>query len=168
MRQTIFAIAFIVATSLAARADTLNYTLVGGGETIAFSLSSTPTPDLYFPGNYFGFYHLSYTLNGVLQPAAYTQFGAFDSGGETTFRFDGTRQLFDGPILFTGSTSAPSLLNGVFALTARNGGDYTLTVTDPAAVVTPEPSSIVLLGSGLICMAGIVRRSVKKDVFAGE
>lgn len=60
----------------------------------------------------------------------------------------------DGPQLFTGSTSSPTFLTGTFPI-----GGFTLTIS-PAASAVPEPSSLFLLGTGLLGACGLLRKRI--------
>lgn len=53
-----------------------------------------------------------------------------------------------------------SSISGGNAANANDPGVWTETCTDPPVAVTPEPSSIFLLGSGILGLGGIVRRKI--------
>ena len=65
-----------------------------------------------------------------------------------------------GTLTETGFTATPT----AFTLTSQDGGTdsnvvtFSASVIPAAAGVTPEPSGIALLGTGLLCAAGLVRR----------
>ncbi len=67
--------------------------------------------------------------------------------------------------LYSGSVTNPTLLTGDFGPTggevdsADDGYSGTLVVTDiPSAATTPEPSSLLLLGTGACALFGVGRR----------
>ena len=141
-------------------------TLVAPNGTFAltFAVDNNPTPtsgsvtSLSFdlPASAF-----SYSLNGNTVPVTPSEIrfntgangGLFDvtfGSGLSASEFD-----FEGEQLFGGTTSAPTFANGTFALTNWTYSDPSnFDVQSPAAATvsvtaTPEPSSILLMLSGL-------------------
>ena len=74
-----------------------------------------------------------------------------------------SQELFTGPQLYTGSESDPHFTPGTYTLTGDPLGGTadteTLSLTIGPAPV-PEPSSMVLFGTGVLGCAGAVRRRV--------
>jgi PEP-CTERM motif len=146
----------------------------GPNETWAFSFvaDSNPTPlsDVGMGGFNFAFSDFSYTLDG--SPVAITPtFIRFFSGtnfGGFAICFDGT--IFatcteglatDGPQMYTGTTSTPTLTPGAFlqyGLGALVGGT-TYGEANPTTLVAtavPEPSTVlpILIAMGLLALGG--------------
>jgi len=64
-----------------------------------------------------------------------------------------------GNLMITGFDLTP----GVFILTAQGtGGSFSFSSSNSTTDVVPEPASLLLLGGGLIGLAGVVRRRLRK------
>ncbi len=148
------------------------FTVTGHGLDLTFTLPSSPTPSGFDMRRDFFLGNISFTEDGTMMTASDVYFFTkLESGG---FELDDSLGnviddlSFFGPKLFTGTVKAPTFKEGAFRLT---GGpacsvdsetteapacSYKLTI-DPTSV-TPEPSSLALLGSGALGVFGILRR----------
>jgi len=159
----------ILATPFVAKADTLDFTLSGGGDTYTFSLASNPVPGSFSNG-------VSFTLPSILITEGATSFtsditffninDAAHAGGlmfslPTAPPIPPTSLDLTGEQTYepTSSESAPIFAPGQFSLTdgsPKGDDDFTLRI-DPEV---PEPSSITLLATGILALAATVRRKL--------
>ncbi|WP_375427108.1 PEPxxWA-CTERM sorting domain-containing protein [uncultured Sphingomonas sp.] len=176
--------AVAAATVFAASADAaiLRYDLQGtvpNKFTLRFELDTTRAPSTSTSqGLRYNGVALTYTLPGSTTPI--TENGQFDGvtfqvlnnqGGLFAGFLEGAPnnnnrvQVF-GPELFSGSTSSPTMLTGVFLLsdiqrqriTDPLQVNYRLTVTDVTPGAVPEPASWAMLIAGVGMVGGAMRR----------
>ena len=127
--------------------------------TSTFTLPSSPTPQ-HADVSYFFLGTVSVTTNGVAEDGNLS-FNSLSNTGGLFFipRGSFSTITLDGAALFTGTTSAPTFVLGTFTLRDySNNTSTTVTIQAESTAVTPEPSSLVLLGTGALGLLGIVRR----------
>jgi hypothetical protein len=152
----------------------------GPSETWAFSFQADTNPvvsDVGMGGFSFAFSDFNYTLDGspvAITPTLIRFFSGTNDGG-FAICFDGatfgtcTEGLAtDGPQMYTGTTSAPTLLAGPFLQSGLDAivGGTTYPEADPTTLVasaTPEPSTALLMLAGGV-LAFRDRRSLLRAV----
>jgi PEP-CTERM motif-containing protein len=155
-------VSLLAVCPLTAHADTFAVTYTNGGLNFTFDIPSSPTPSNFVTGE--GFEVDNLTAIGsfgteTIDVAFYDADGSVHDGGFGWSTF-GVVDILTGPQMFTGPDSAPTLLIGVYNLTAQNE-TATLKIAElPPSV--PEPSTFALFGTGILGLAGMARHKFSR------
>ena len=167
-----------------AKAATMDlFTLTNNSSTYSFSLPASPTPtftgngciDKQGSGNDFCVDPTAVTVNGTVHSGYSVEFftSSADGGLEIFNSSDHTILNFYGSQIFSGMVSAPHFTLGTYNFTFNNSNEncdedcdnqsakLVISQISPSTSPVPEPSSLVMMSSGLLAAAGAVRRKFK-------
>jgi PEP-CTERM motif len=162
------------------------FSLSGSGHVFTFSLDSNPTPDgTISDGNVFSAFFLNnvaVSVDGGVPMQDGVEFvnivfngkqdleiaGEIFKSSPTSLSSTNEMQLFESDgtgKIFSGTASNPvftpgTIVHGGSSITFEDdapAGTVSISSTAPPPASTPEPSSFVLLGSGLLGVAGVLR-----------
>jgi len=156
----------LVAASIISKADT--FTIFGAypEETFFFSIPSPSTPD-FLSGNSFAFNNVSvsffdnpFVTSPVVATVSFADLGddQYFSVLPMPFVYPSGHYPLEQPSFFTIDNGQVSFIPGNYGFIGIGESFFMSVQPDPQVSAIPEPSAIALIGTGALCLAGVIRR----------
>lgn len=167
----LFLSVLVIALSASAHAYADTFTFdPARGINANVTLNNTSGPSDYILGE--SVHYSGFTTNGSFLDLIFlnAQYASSHNGVDVSLYNDSLRTSYNllGPQLYTGSEQNPMFASGTFQLPGSPqdfpGGGGTLIINGGSLNVaaTPEPSSVVLLGTATLAALGVIRRRFSK------